>query len=228
MQSRGHSPRTILYGRPTLSVHPRRAGVEARPYGGWLRRLTGNVISPHPRYTQPLSHGAERRDSSPFRGAEGRAEVCGVYALVYHDADTVVFLSPVRGGVLDAPRSRDRRADLYAPAQRDQPRRRFPRCAILASATQRMQSRGHSPRTILYGRPTLSVHPRRAGVEARPYGGWLRRLTGNVISPHPRRTNPSVTALCAVTAPLSGEPRGGRRFAVFTHLFITMLTPTFR
>ena len=54
-----------------------------------------------------LSHGAERRDSSPFRGAEGWVEVWGVYALVYHDADTVVFLSPVRGGVLDAPWLRD-------------------------------------------------------------------------------------------------------------------------
>ena len=142
-----------------------------------------------------------------------------------------VSLPPVRGGVLDAPRLRDRRADLYAPAQRDQPRRRFPRCAILASATQRMQSRGHSPRTIgaarRCGKPTLSVHPRRAGVEARPYGGWLRGLTYNVIAPHLRRTNPSVTAQRAVTAPLSGEPRGGRKFAAFTHLFTAMRIPWF-
>ena len=47
-----------------------------------------------PTLHQPLSHGAERRDSSPFRGAEGWVETCGVYAFVYHDADTVVFLPP--------------------------------------------------------------------------------------------------------------------------------------
>ena len=72
-----------------------------------------------PSLHQPLSHGASRRDSSPFRGAEGRAEVCGVYALVYHDADTVVFLPPVRGGVLDAPCLRDRRAALDADVRLD-------------------------------------------------------------------------------------------------------------
>ena len=79
------------------------------------------------------------------------------------------------------------------------------------SAAQRIRSRGHSPRTICTGEPTFSAHRRRAGVEARPYGGWLRGLTSYVVSPHPRYTNPSVTAQSAATAPLSGEPRGGRR-----------------
>ena len=76
------------------------------------------------------------------------------------------------------------------------------------------------PAHYLCGHPTFSVHRRRAGVEARPYGG------------HPHLThvgtNPSVTALRAATAPLSGEPRRGRRFAAFTHLFTTMRIPTFR
>ena len=48
------------------------------------------------------------------------------------------------------------------------------------------------------GEPTFSVHPRRAGVEARPYGA---------SASHQRCINPSVTAQSAVTAPLSGEPR---------------------
>ena len=83
------------------------------------------------------------------------------------------------------------------------------------------------PAHHLGGRPTSSIHPRRAGVEARPYGRWLRGMTDCVIASHPRCTNPSVTPLRAATAPLSGEPRGGRRFAAFAHLFTTMLIPTF-
>ena len=38
---------------------------------------------------------------------------------VCHDADTSVSLPPVRGGVLDAPRSRDRRAALDASVRHD-------------------------------------------------------------------------------------------------------------
>ena len=188
MQSRGHSPRTICTGAPTSSVDRRRAGVEARPYGG-LRGLTDYVIAPHQRRPQPLSHGASRRDSSPSRGAKGWVKVCGVGATVYHDADTVVFLPPVRGGVPDAPRLRDRRAALDAPVRPDRFYPRHPRSSRLASAAQRMQFRGHSPRTISYGRPTLSVDPRREGVEARPYGG-LGRLTGDVVATHPRCPQP--------------------------------------
>ena len=54
------------------------------------------------------------------------------------------------------------------------------------------------------GAPTLFVHQRREGVEALPYGAWGRypEFTRAVL-------NPSVTALRAATAPLSGEPRGG-------------------
>ena len=63
-------PRGWGAGEPTLSVDQRRAGVEARPYGG-LGRFTGNVVATYQRRPQPLSHGPSRRDSSPFRGAEG-------------------------------------------------------------------------------------------------------------------------------------------------------------
>ena len=137
-KSRGHSPRTILCGRPKLSVDRGRAGVEAHPYGG-LRGLTDYVIAPHQRRPQPLSHGASRRDSSPSRGAKGWVKVCGVGATVYHDADTVVFLPPVRGGVPDAPRSRDRRAASNASVRPDRFYPRHPRSSRLASAAQRMQ-----------------------------------------------------------------------------------------
>ena len=139
-------------------------------------------------------------------------EVWGVYALVYHDADTVVFLSPVRGGVLDAPWLRDCRGGVGADGRRSRLRRRLMRrvrlcllpnvCDFAGTAraplvrrselnlsvirrrgvgdaapygrfvyfTLRHTMCGHSPRTISNGRPTFSVHQRRAGVEARPYG----------------------------------------------------------
>ena len=56
-------------GAVTLPVIPRREGVEALPYDGWrgIRSL--------PASHQPISHGAKRRDSSPFRGAEGAGAV---------------------------------------------------------------------------------------------------------------------------------------------------------
>ena len=82
-----------------------------------------------PTLHQPLSHGAARRDSSPFRGAEGWEEVCGVYATIYHDADTYVYHPPVRGGVPDAPRSRDCRGGVVAGVRRDRFYPRFLRCA---------------------------------------------------------------------------------------------------
>ena len=148
--------------------------MEARPYGEWVALVDGRRYCIAPTLHQPLSHGAKRRDSSPFRGAKGWEAVCGVCASVYHDADTVVFLPPVRGGVLDAPWSRDCRAALDASIRPDRLHPRLIRCASLASNAQRFQSRGRSPRTISYGRPRLSVIPGRAGVEARPYEAWVR------------------------------------------------------
>ena len=89
------------------------AGGEAIP--AWVDGRRGCAA---PTLHQPLSHGAKRRDSSPSRGAEGWEEVCGVCASVYRDADTVVSLLPVRGGVLDAPRMRECRAALAASVRR--------------------------------------------------------------------------------------------------------------
>ena len=137
-----------------LPTH-RRGGLP-RPPGLGLR-IT--LPTPH----QPLSHGASRRDSSPCRGAEGWAEVCGVCASVYRDADSYVSLTPVGGGVLDAPRLRDCRAALDAPVRPDQPHPRFPRRVRLAPTTPRIQSRGHSPRTILCGRANVVRRPRPGG-----------------------------------------------------------------
>ena len=71
-----------------------------------------------------------------------------------------------------------------------------------------------------------SFIPGREGVEVRPYGVRLRWSTDNVIAPHPPCTNPSVTALSAATAPLSGEPRGGWGLGAFARLFTTMLIPS--
>ena len=128
-------------------------------------------------------------------------------------AEAFDTLQPVRGGVLDAPPLRDCRGVLDASVRPDLFCPRHLRCVRLASTTQRIQSRGHSPRTIFTGAPTFSVNPRREGVEALPYGGWGRypHLTHVAL-------NPSVTALRAATAPLSGEPRGGvRRSHVILH-----------
>ena len=98
----------------------------------WMGALVvGRRYCATPTLHQPLSHGASRRDSSPFRGAEGWAEVCGVYASVSHDADTYVAQPPVRGGVLDAPRSRDRRGGLVADVRHGRLHPRHPRCVCL-------------------------------------------------------------------------------------------------
>ena len=140
------------------SPHPvGRASTPAR------RGLTGNVISPHRRLHQPLSHAASRRDSSPFRGAEGWAEVRGVYASVYHDAATYVSHPPVRGGVPDAPCSRDCRAGLVASVRPDRQHPRLPRRDRFRPPPHASKSRGHSPRTISNGRTDVVLHPKPGG-----------------------------------------------------------------
>ena len=115
----------LIASHPT-SPHLVGAGFHARP-----ALVDGQRWYAAPTLHQPLSHGAKRRDSSPFRGAEGWVEICGVYASVYHDADTHVQHSPVRGGVLDAPRSRDRRGGVVAPVRRDRWHPRHLRCVRL-------------------------------------------------------------------------------------------------
>ena len=119
---------TTVDGRRFISrAHlptPRRGGLP-RPPG---RGLTDDVISPHPPCTNP-SVTAQSAATAPLSGEpRAWAEVYGVYASVYHDADTVVFLPPVRGGVPDAPRSRDRRAGLVASVRLDRLQPHHPRC----------------------------------------------------------------------------------------------------
>ena len=108
---------------PTPTSRTPRRGLifHARP-----ARVDGRRYYAAPTLHQPLSHGAKRRDSSPFRGAEG---VC---ASACHGADTCVPLTPVRGGVLDAPRSRDCRGGLDADVGRGRWHPRHPRRARLS------------------------------------------------------------------------------------------------
>ena len=95
------------------------------------RRLTGNFITPHQRCTNP-SVTAQSAATAPLSGEpRAWAVVCNDGASVYHDADISVSLPPVRGGVLDAPRSRDRRGGLDAAVRPDQPHPRRPRCVRL-------------------------------------------------------------------------------------------------
>ena len=110
-------------------LHPTPGGRGSPPLRWVVAWDDGQRDCAAPTLHQPLSHGASRRDSSPFRGAEGWAEVCGVYAFVYRYADTFVSQPPVRGGVLDAPRLRDCRGGLGADVRHDQWHPCLPRCA---------------------------------------------------------------------------------------------------
>ena len=100
--------------------------------------------------------------------------------VTFHAASSVMLLY-VGCTVLGAPRPRDRWVALDAVVRPDRFYPRFPRRANLASTTQHMQSRGHSPRTIGRRReprqpchipqPTLRTH-RRGRRPRRP----LRRM----------------------------------------------------
>ena len=107
-----------------------------------------------PTLHQPLSHAASRRDSSPFRGAKGWAEICGVYASVSHDADTYVSHPPVRGGVPDAPRLRDCRGAVVADGRRDRLHPRHPRCARLRPPPHASNPAGTARAPFHTGAPT--------------------------------------------------------------------------
>ena len=142
-----------------------------------------------------------RRDSSPFRGAEGWAEVCGVCASAYRDADTYVSLTPVRGGVLDAPRLRDCWATLGAPVRPDQPRPRHPRRTRLRPPPHVSYPAGAARAPFHTGEPMWSFIPGREGVEALPYGalGMCQRANGAVRHPTQgasRTPPPTVVASC--------------------------------
>ena len=126
-----------------------------------------------------------------------RAPLGGVRECTRYPTCRSVCLAPtVGGGVLDAPRSRDRRGALDAHVQRAQPHPCLPRCASLASTTQRMLSRGHSPRTFLRAHPRYpSSHAGRAWKPAPTVGGEVDGQRGcdaptSAPTPQSRRKAP--------------------------------------
>ena len=167
-------PAHLLYGRTDVFRPPTPGGRGSPPLRwvvAWVDELRCFAA---PTLHQPLSHGAKRRDSSPFRGAKGWAEVCGVYASVSHDAHTVVFLPPVRGGVLDAPRSRDRRGGLVADVRHGRLHPRHPRCVCLRPPPNVCDFAGAA--RAPFGRrvgPTSSYIRRKGRLGRRPLR-WLR------------------------------------------------------
>ena len=88
IQSRGHSPRTILYGRTHVIHHPTPGGRGSPPLRWDGVDGQRDCIAPTP--SQPLSHAASRRDSSPFSGAEGMGGGGCPFAPAAHDSDASV------------------------------------------------------------------------------------------------------------------------------------------
>ena len=153
------------------SSHAGRAWKPA-PTVGWAGLRTTLLRRTHVAPTPQSRRNAPRQ--LPFQGSRGWADTWGFYALVYRDADTVVFLPPVRGGVLDAPRLRDCRGGLGADVGRGRLRRRLIR-----------RAQWHPPPNVSYpagtarapfGRragPTSSVIRRKGRRGRRPLR-WLR------------------------------------------------------
>ncbi len=191
--------------------------------------MTDYVIAPHPRCTNP-SVTALRAATAPLSG-EPRAweEVCGVCASDCRDADTCVSLTPVRGGVLDAPWLRDCRGGLGAAVRRDQPHPHHPRCIRLASTATRIISLGHSPRTFFYGRTHVIRSPTPGGRGSPPLRwvvAWDDGLRGFAA---PTLHQPlSHGALRRDSSPFRGAEGRGQKFAALAHLFTTMQIPTYR
>ena len=187
--------------RASEVVRRPRPGGRGSPPLRWVAWVDRQRWFAPPTLHQPLSRGATRRDSSPSRGAEGWDEVCGVCASVYRDANTYVSLTPVRGGVLDAPGCVIAGVGLLhpfgvadctrfthgAPTSAHRPTHPIPRAQPahhLGDAPDRRRpssgGRGvedaapyggcetYAAACRVTGEPTLSVHPRRAGVEDKP------------------------------------------------------------
>ena len=133
----------------------------------------------------------------------------GATASVASYAAAYVSHPPVGGGVLDAPCSRDRWGGLDALVRRGQPHPRRPRCARLASTTQRIQSRGHRPRTIFYGRTHVVRRPTPGGRGSPPLR-WVGSVYGqrgcgaptSASTPQSRRKAPR-------QLPFQGSRKGG-------------------
>ena len=82
-----------------------------------------------------------------------------------------VYKPPVRGGVPDAPRLRDRRAALDASVRHDRQHPRHLRCVRLCPQPHLSNFAGTARAPFLAGEPASSVDRGRAGVgDAAPYG----------------------------------------------------------
>ena len=191
---------------PTPSVDQRRRTGDGAPYDVW------ESISVKPASSVIRRKG--RRGRRPLRwlryGTFQRSREVRFITPVALYAARPFLLSSVGRTVLGAPRSSDRRGALAADVERDRQHPRHPRCARLRPPPSVCNPAGTARAPFRAGAPTFSVHPRREGVEALPYGGWGRYPPLINVG-----RNPSVTALCAATAPLSGEPWGGRVLRVY-------------
>ena len=132
-----------------VRAHPRRPSSHAGR--AWKPAPTVGIrISPT--LPQPLSHGAKRRDSSPFRGAEGvggglrRLHACFPRCCYLRSADARNGRRPRRPAVAGLPGCVGCSCWAWPIAPT------FPTARILPSTAQRIISRGHRPRTILCGR----------------------------------------------------------------------------
>ena len=100
-----------------------------------------------------------------FSGAVRWADCLGIVTTpVAPYAARPVSLLLVGCTVLGAPWSRNRRGRLAANVERDRLHPRHPRCARLASITQRMKSRGRRPRTFGTAWENRTHHPTRSSV----------------------------------------------------------------
>ena len=140
---------------------------------------------------------------------------------------SVCFAPTVGCTVLGAPWPRDRRGGLGAPVRRDRQHPRHPRRACLASTAQRIQSRGHSPRTFFYGRTDAVRQPtpggrgspplrcERVGIGVQPTLSVIRRRGVGDAAPYGRQRNHGISIMvsrCANAASLRpplGSPERG-------------------
>ena len=113
-----------------------------------------------PTLHQPLSHGAERRDSSPFRGAEGVGGGLRRWRNCLPRCGYLRLTTTVGGGVLDAPPSRDCRGGLVADVRRGRLHPRLMRRARWRPPPHISNHTGTARTLFCTGAPTPSVSRR--------------------------------------------------------------------
>ena len=151
--------------KPALSLDQRRRTEDGAPYDVWESFRI--VITPS------VIQRKGRRERRPLRwlrdsGFSGAVRCSLSNPVTFFYVASPVSLPPVGCTVLGAPWLRDCRGGLDAVVRPDRFCPRHPRCVNRAFTDQRFIFRGHSPRTIFTGAPTLPVNPRRAGVEDKP------------------------------------------------------------